>query len=50
MSKIEMKARLEELNRKKFNLNMIDRWTREDYDFANELTKEIIELEKALAD
>ena len=48
MTRQEMKKRLEELEERRFMLNMVDRWSRKHYELDSELRKEISELEKKL--
>lgn len=49
MTNTEIKARIEELERRRFYLSMKDRWTMDDYDTDRKLNAEIIRLNKELA-
>ena len=48
MKKEEIKARIKELEGKRFYLQMADFWTSEDYEYDNKWLEEIIELRKIL--
>ena len=45
----ELKARIEDLEKTLFYIDMIDHWTQEDYQIHDELSKEIKELKTLLA-
>lgn len=48
MTREEITAKIEDLEERKFFLDMKDRWARSDYDYYDKLTSEIRELEKLL--
>lgn len=48
MKTIEMKKRLESLENTLFIINMVDRWTAEDYRRVNTIEAEIAELKEVL--
>ena len=46
MTREERKERIEWLKERLFMLNMIDRWTKRDYELDREWTRELRELER----
>lgn len=48
MTKEEMKKRMEEIEKHRFELAMIDRWTRETFIRDNELRNEWLALKKEI--
>lgn len=48
MTREEIKARIEDLEERRFYMKMKDRWTREDFDWDMETFREIRRLEKML--
>lgn len=48
MTREEIKARIEDLEERRFYMAMKDRWTREDFDWDMETFREIRKLEKML--
>lgn len=48
MTKQEIQKKLEELEERKFYNNMVDRWTKENYEFDFFLRNEIEKLKKEL--
>lgn len=49
MTKEEIITRIEQLNKRLFLMNMIDRWTHEDRKKVTEMTNELYDLEMQLA-
>lgn len=47
-TKEEIKKQIEEFERKKFYLDMKDRWESDDYSYSRELSTKISELKKML--
>lgn len=50
MTREEIEKKLEELRRDRFLNQMIDHWSRADYEFDTRVSNEIKELEKQLAE
>lgn len=50
MTKNEMQARINELEKRRFYLSMKDRWDADDYDYDRKLFAEALELKKAIAE
>ena len=48
MTREELEARLEEVEDRRFYLNMKDRWSSEDYALDNKLFEERLAIKKAL--
>lgn len=48
MTKKEIKEKIEKLEMRKFYLNMVDRWAREDYNRMDEINKELRNLKEML--
>lgn len=48
MTKKEIEEKIEKLEMRKFYLNMVDRWTREDYNRMDEINKELRNLKEML--
>lgn len=48
MTKTEVIARIEKLESRRFMLNMIDRWTLDDYKLDTDLANEIYKLKKEI--
>ena len=48
MTRKEIEEKIEKLEMRKFMLNMVDRWTREDYNRMDEINKELRNLKEML--
>lgn len=50
MTKNEMQARIDELEKRRFYLSMKDRWDTDDYDYNRKMLTEVLELKKAMTE
>ncbi len=50
MTKNEMQARIDDLEKRRFYLSMKDRWDADDYDYDRKMFAEVLELKKAMAE